>query len=68
MRRAVHPLAWWAWATCLAVAAMQTSSPNPFLLLLIGAVACFVAASCRGNAPWSGSLALFLRIGLVVIV
>jgi energy-coupling factor transport system permease protein len=68
LRRPVHPLAWWAWAACLAVAAMQTSNPNPFLLLLIGAVACFVAASCRGNAPWSGSLALFLRIGLVVVV
>jgi energy-coupling factor transport system permease protein len=66
--RPVHPLAWWAWAACLAVAAMQTTDPNPFLLLLIGAVACFVAASCRGNAPWAKSLSLFLRIGAVVIV
>ncbi len=66
--RPVHPLAWWGWAACLAVGAMQTSEPNPFLLLLIGAVACFVVASCRGDAPWSRSLALFLRIGLVVIV
>jgi energy-coupling factor transport system permease protein len=47
---------------------MQTTDPNPFLLLLIAAVVCFVVASCRGNAPWSRSLALFLRIGLVVIV
>jgi energy-coupling factor transport system permease protein len=47
---------------------MQTTDPNPFLLLLIAGVACFVVASCRGNAPWSRSLALFLRIGLVVIV
>jgi len=68
VRRPVHPLAWWAWAACLAVAAMQTTDPNPFLLLLIGAVECFVVASCRGNDPWSRSLALFLRIGLVVIV
>jgi energy-coupling factor transport system permease protein len=68
MRRPVHPLAWWAWAACLAVAAMQTTNPNPFLLLLIGAVACFVVASCRGNDPWSRSLTLFLRIGLAVIV
>jgi energy-coupling factor transport system permease protein len=68
VRRTVHPLAWWAWAACLAVAAMQTTDPNPFLLLLIGAVECFVVASCRGNDPWSRSLALFLRIGLVVIV
>jgi energy-coupling factor transport system permease protein len=67
-RRPVHPLAWWAWAACLAVTAMQTTDPNPFLLLLVGAVACFVVASCRGNGPWSHSLGLFLRIGLVVIV
>ena len=66
--RPVHPLAWWAWAACLAVSAMQTFNPNPFLLLLIGAVACFVVASCRGNEPWSRSLGFFLRIGLVVIV
>ena len=64
----MHPLAWWAWAACLAVTAMQTTDPNPFLLLLVGAVACFVVASCRGNGPWSQSLGLFLRIGLVVIV
>ena len=68
MRRAIHPLAWWTWAACLAVGAMQTTNPNPFLLLLIGAVVCFVTASCRGAAPWSRSLGLFLRIGLVVIV
>ena len=66
--RPVHPLAWWAWAACLAVSAMQTINPNPFLLLLLGAVACFVVASCRGNDPWSRSLAFFLRLGAVVIV
>ncbi len=66
--RPVHPLAWWAWAACLAVSAMQTISPNPFLLLMIGAVACFVVASCRGNDPWSRSLAFFLRLGAVVIL
>jgi energy-coupling factor transport system permease protein len=66
--RPVHPLAWWAWAACLSVAAMQTSDPNPFLLLLIGAVACFVAASCRSNSPSSASLGLFLRIAVIVIV
>jgi len=65
--RPVHPLAWWAWGACLAVASMQTSDPNPFLLLLIGAVACFVVASCRGNSPWSRSLAFFLKVGAVVI-
>jgi energy-coupling factor transport system permease protein len=66
--RAIHPLAWWAWAACLAVSAMQTTNPNPFLLLLIGAVVCFVVASCRGNDPWSRSLAFFLKIGIAVIL
>ncbi len=66
--RSVHPLAWWGWAACLGVAAMQTTNPNPFLLLLIAAVVSFVVASCRGNSPWSRSLALFVKIGLVVIV
>jgi energy-coupling factor transport system permease protein len=61
-------LAWWVWAACLAVVAMQTLNPNPFLLLLICAVACFVVASCRGNEPWSRSLGFFLRLGVVVIV
>jgi energy-coupling factor transport system permease protein len=46
---------------------MQTSEPNPFLLLLIGAVACFVVASCRGNTPWSRSLGFFLKLGVVVV-
>src|ERR1700722_5941407 len=65
--RPVHPLAWWTWAACLAVSAMQTVNPNPFLLLLIGAVACFVVASCRGNYSWSLSFSFFLRLGVVVI-
>jgi energy-coupling factor transport system permease protein len=46
---------------------MQTSQPNPFLLLLIGAVACFVVASCRGTNPWSRSLGFFLKLGVIVI-
>jgi energy-coupling factor transport system permease protein len=41
---------------------------NPFLLALIGAVACFVVSVCRSSAPWSRSIAFFLRLGVVVIV
>ena len=66
--RGLHPLAWWVWAACLAVVAMQSANPNPFLLLLVCGVACFVVASCRGNAPWARSLTFFLRLGVVVIV
>jgi energy-coupling factor transport system permease protein len=46
---------------------MRTTSPNPFLLLLIGGVACFVVASCRGTAPWSRSLSFFLKLGVLVV-
>ena len=62
----LHPLAWWLWAAGLAVCAMRTT--NPFVLSLIGAVACFVVVSCRGTAPWARSIGFFLRLGLVVIV
>jgi energy-coupling factor transport system permease protein len=66
--RTLHPLAWWVWAACLAVVAVQSTNPNPFLLLLICGVVCFVVASCRGNAPWARSLTFFLRLGVVVIM
>ncbi len=65
-RRPLHPMAWWVWAASLAVCAMRTN--NPVLLALIGAVACFVVSACRTNAPWSRSIAFFLRLSLVVIV
>ncbi len=41
---------------------------NPFILALIGAVACFVVSVCRTAAPWSRSIAFFLRLGILVIV
>ena len=64
-RRSLHPVAWWLWAAGLAICAMRTN--NPFLLALIGAVACFVVSVCRTNAPWSRSIAFFLRVGVLVI-
>jgi energy-coupling factor transport system permease protein len=41
---------------------------NPFLLGLIGSVVFFVVSACRGSAPWSRSIAFFLKLGLLVIV
>ncbi len=41
---------------------------NPFLLALIGVVACVVVSARRSSAPWSRSIAFFLRVGLLVIV
>ncbi len=65
-RRSLHPLAWWLWAASLAICAMRTN--NPFLLALIGAVACVVVSARRSSAPWSRSITFFLRVGILVIV
>ncbi len=65
-RRALHPAAWWLWAALLAGAASRTT--NPILLALIAAVVAFVVAARRTRAEWSRSLAVFVRLGLVVIV
>ena len=54
------------WAAGLAICAMRTN--NPFLLALIGVVACVVVSARRSSAPWSRSIAFFLRIGVLVIV
>jgi energy-coupling factor transport system permease protein len=59
-------VAWWLWAAALAICAMRTN--NPFLLALIGAVVCFVVSVRRSSAPWSHSIAFFLRLGVLVIV
>jgi energy-coupling factor transport system permease protein len=64
-RRSLHPVAWWLWAAALAICAMRTN--NPFLLAMIGAVACFVVSARRSSAPWSHSIAFFLRLGILVI-
>ena len=65
-RRGLHPGAWWLWAACMAGAASRTT--NPILLLLIGAVVVYVVAARRSDAPWSRSIVVFLRLGLIVIV
>ena len=65
-RRGLHPAAWWVWAGCLAGAASRTT--NPILLALVASVAAFVVSARRTSAPWSRSLVVFFRLGLVVIV
>src|SRR4051812_21322580 len=63
--RALHPAAWWGWATALAVAASRTT--NPLLLALIVSVTAFVVAARRPATPWSRSYAVFLRLGLAAV-
>lgn len=64
-RRTAHPVAWWGWALLLATAAGRTA--NPWLLLLIVAVAGLVVTWCRGPEPWSDAYRVFLFIGLSAI-
>lgn len=64
--RFLHPLAWWAWALGLMVAAARTT--NPLLLGLLLAVLAVVVAARRPDAAWAGSFAAALRLGGVVIV
>ncbi|MHA6759622.1 CbiQ family ECF transporter T component [Streptacidiphilus sp. PAMC 29251] len=65
-QRHLHPGAWWLWALGLAAAASRTT--NPLLLLLITAVAGYVVAVRKTDAPWARSYSVFLKLGLVVLV
>lgn len=62
---ALHAGAWWLWALGLATAASRTT--NPLLLALLTAVAGYVVAARRTDAPWARSYGVFLKLGLVVI-
>lgn len=57
--------AWWLWALGLATAASRTT--NPLLLGLLVAVAGYVVAARRTDAPWARSYGAFIRIGLFVV-
>ncbi|NUH38182.1 energy-coupling factor transporter transmembrane protein EcfT [Streptomyces samsunensis] len=62
---ALHAGAWWLWALGLATAASRTT--NPLLLGLLIAVAGYVVAVRRTDAPWARSYTAFLKLGLVVL-
>ncbi|KUJ37260.1 cobalt ABC transporter permease [Streptomyces albus subsp. albus] len=64
-RGALHAGAWWLWALGLATAASRTT--NPLLLGLLVAVAGYVVAARRTEAPWARSYGAFLKLGLVVL-
>ncbi|WP_016906690.1 CbiQ family ECF transporter T component [Streptomyces xiaopingdaonensis] len=61
----LHPGAWWLWALGLATAASRTT--NPLLLALLVAVAGYVVAARRSDAPWARSYGAFLKLGLLVL-
>jgi energy-coupling factor transport system permease protein len=63
--RPLHPGAWWLWALGMATAASRTT--NPLLLAVLVAVAGFVVASRRSDAPWARAYLVFLRFGLITV-
>jgi energy-coupling factor transport system permease protein len=63
--QALHPGAWWIWATGLATAASRTTSP--VLLALVLAVAGYVVMARRTKAPWARAYGFYLRMGFVVV-
>lgn len=64
--RSLHPLAWWAWALGLLVAASRTT--DPVLLGMILGVLLLVVSARRPEAAWAGAFSAAARLGLVVIV
>ena len=62
---AMHAGAWWVWALGMATAASRTT--NVLLLALVVAVAGYVVAARRTDAPWARSYGAFLRLGMAVL-
>ena len=63
---AVHPLAWWAWALGLAVAATRTTDPLVVGLLLAATV--LVVAVRRDDSPWARAFGAYLVLGTLIVV
>lgn len=63
--RWVHPVAWWAWALGILMAASRTT--NPILLALMIGVLAMVVAQRRPAAPWGAAFTASLILGLVVL-
>ncbi|GAA3851321.1 CbiQ family ECF transporter T component [Streptomyces lacrimifluminis] len=64
--QSMHPGAWWVWSLGLGTAATRTT--NPLLLGLLIAVAGYVVATHRTDAPWARSYTAFVKLGLAVLV
>ena len=65
LERSLHPGGWWLWSIGLAAAASRTT--NPFVLILLCAVAGLVVSARRSDAPWARGFRVYVFMGLVVI-
>ena len=63
--RWLHPVAWWAWAAGLAVAASTTT--NPLLLLGLMVSAGVVVELRKPVAPWARSFNFFVKLAILVV-
>ncbi|MEI9907509.1 MAG: hypothetical protein WDO06_06105 [Actinomycetota bacterium] len=65
MSRAFHPLVWWLWAACLAIALARASSELlAFTVILLLAYVVFKKSE---DAPWARSFYWSLKIGIFII-
>ena len=64
--RALHPMAWWAWALGMATAASFTT--NPLLIAVLLSVVAYVVVARRGDAPWARAFKAYLFLGLSVVL
>ena len=65
MNRVLHPLAWWIWASSIAIGIARASSVL-LAVATVGAVAIVVSRKSE-NAPWSKSFQWALKVGIWVI-
>ena len=63
--RALHPLAWWAWALGLAAATTRAASPVLVGCLLAAAVA--VVLRFRDDSPWARAFPGYLALGAAIV-
>lgn len=64
-QRWLHPVAWWAWAAGLAIAASTTT--NPLLLVGMMVSAGVVVEMRKPVAPWARSFGFFVKLAILVV-
>ncbi len=61
----MHPLAWWAWALGLAVAATRTT--NPLVIGLVLAATVLVVVARREDVPWARAFRGYVVLGVCIV-